>query len=241
MNDAEHARIARHHQRRPARSRHLLGHGGHLRAKDAPARFHVSPHGVGRTLANLVTLEIHTAHARLGRKGNYRKTGLRQLALADAEALLGEHHHTASLGRLVGQACQLSRIGKFALANAANGQKGRSLTVAERDSARFVEQEHIYITRRLDGTSAGGQHIGCIQSAHAGNADSGQQRADGGRRQAHEQRHQRGDSQRISRAVLRGGKCSEQVQGQRHRKKHQRQRDEQQLESLLVGGLFARG
>lgn len=174
-------------------------------------------------------------------KGTTAKPGLRQLALADAEALLGEHHHAASLGRLVGQACQLSRIGKFALANAANGQKGRSLTVAERDSARFVEQEHIYVTRRLDGTSAGSQHIGRIQSAHAGNADSGQQRADGGRRQAHEQRHQRGDSQRISRAVLRGGKCSEQVQGQRHRKKHQRQRDEQQLESLLVGGLFACG
>lgn len=68
-------------------------------------------------------------------KGTTTKPDWRQLALADAEALLGEHHHTASLGRLVGQACQLSRIGKFALANAANGQKGRSLTVAERDSA----------------------------------------------------------------------------------------------------------
>ena len=111
VNHPEHAPVAHHRKRRAARTGHLVGDGRGLGAVAAPARFHVGAHGVGGALANLMAIEVHTAHARLGREGHHGEARPGQGALADAEALLGEHHHRTALGGLIGQARQLGGVG----------------------------------------------------------------------------------------------------------------------------------
>ena len=64
------------------------------------------------------------------------------------------------------------------------------LAIAERDRAGLVEQQHIDIARSFDRAAGHREHIAAHQAIHAGDADGGQQRADGGRDQRHEQRHQ---------------------------------------------------
>ena len=229
MDDPEHLPVPGHHERGAAGPGHPVGDGRGLGAVAAPALLHVGPHGIGGPLANLVAAEVHPAHARLGREGHHGEARSGQGALADAEALLGEHHHRAALGGLVGQARQLGGVGQVALAGAVHGQEGRGLAVAQSDGAGLVQQQHVHIAGRLHGPTARGQHVGPVQTTHAGNADGRQQRADGGGRQAHEQGHKRGESHGIRLAGLGGRERPESVQGHRHGQEHQGERDEQQL------------
>ena len=64
---------------------------------------------------------------------------LAERALADAEALLGQHDDRASFGRLVGQRRQLRDLGQLALVDPVDGQELGGLAVAERDRAGLVE------------------------------------------------------------------------------------------------------
>ena len=72
-------------------------------------------HRVGRTLADLAPVEVEPGHAGRGRERHEHVPGL-EVALPDVEALLGQDHDGAPLGRLVGQRRQLGRVGELALA-----------------------------------------------------------------------------------------------------------------------------
>ena len=66
----------------------------------------------------------------------------------------------------------------------------RRLAVADGDRAGLVEQQRVHVARRLDGAPGHGEHVALDEPVHAGDADRGQQRPDGGRDQRDEQRDQ---------------------------------------------------
>ena len=80
----------------------------------------------------------------------------------------------------------------------AAGMNSRGLAVAERDGAGLVEQQHVDVAGGLHRAARHGDHVRLDHAVHAGDADGRQQRADGGRDQADEQRHQHGDRDRAS-------------------------------------------
>ena len=117
---------------------------------------------------------------------------LAELALAQAELLLREHDDRAALRRLVGERGELRHLGQLALVDARRRDELGRLPVAERDRAGLVEQEHVDVARRLDRAARHREHVPLHEPVHAGDADRGQQRADRGRDQRHEQRDQHG-------------------------------------------------
>ena len=82
--------------------------------------------------------------------------------------------------------------GERALVHARDGVKPRGHAVAEGDGAGLVEQQRRDVTGGLDGASRHREHVVLHETVHAGDADGGQQPADGGGDQADQQRHQYG-------------------------------------------------
>ncbi len=70
------------------------------------------------------------------------------------------------------------------------GQELGRLAVAEGDRAGLVEQQRVDVAGRFHRAARHGEHVEAHQPVHAGDADGRQQRADGGRDQRDEQRHQ---------------------------------------------------
>ena len=114
----------------------------------------------------------------------------RHVAAANAVFLLGQHDDRTAFRRLVGERGKLRRIGQLAFGNARQRQEFGRLAVAQGDRAGLVQQQRVDIARRFDRAARHGQHVEAHQPVHAGNADGGQQRADGGGDQGDEQRHQ---------------------------------------------------
>ena len=141
---------------------------------------------------------IDAAHAGLRGERNEGGGELRHVAAADAVFLLGEHDDRAAFRRLVGQRGELRRIGQFLLGHAADRAKRGRLPVAERDGAGLVEQQRVDVAGGLDRAARHRQHVEAHQPVHAGDADRRQQRADGGRDQRDEQRHQDDDRDRAA-------------------------------------------
>ena len=114
----------------------------------------------------------------------------REVAAAQLESLLGEHHDRPALRRLVRERRELGDVGELLLRDARGRMERRGLAVAERDGAGLVEQQHVDVAGRLDRAPGGGDDVGPHHPVHARDADGGQQAADRGRDQADEQRHQ---------------------------------------------------
>ena len=74
------------------------------------------------------------------------------------------------------------------------GKKVGRLSIAERDRAGLVEQQHVDVAGRFHGAAGGRNHVRLHHAAHAGHTDGRQQAADRRRNEAHQQRHQRGDA-----------------------------------------------
>ena len=123
-----------------------------------------------------------------------------QVPLPDSEALFGQHHNGTAFRRFVGQGTELRRIGQFLFRASVHRQKRHSLAIAQSDGTGFVQQQDVHVAGGLNGAPAHSQHIGLIQTAHAGNADGRKQCADGGRSQTDQQRHQRYDGSGIGHA-----------------------------------------
>ena len=120
------------------------------------------------------------------------------VAAADAVFLLGQHHDGTALGGLVGERGELRRVGKLLLGHAAHRLELGRLTIAERDGAGLVEQQRVDVAGRLHRAARHGEHVEAHQPVHAGDADGGEQRADRGRNERHEQRHQNHDGDRAA-------------------------------------------
>ncbi len=183
--------LAGHQQRGAAGLRDAVGERLRVRG-DAAAPFpHPGDDRSARALADLAAVHVHTRHPGLGGERHPRGVGeLALVTLAQAVLLLGENHHGPALGRLVGQRGELGGVGQFGLRHTRDGEERGCLPVAEGDGAGLVEQQRRDITRRLDGTPGHGEHIALHEPVHAGDADRREQRADGGRDQADQQRGQ---------------------------------------------------
>ena len=120
------------------------------------------------------------------------------IAAADTVFLLGQHHDRAAFRRLVGERSELRGVRQLLLAHTAHGHEGCRLPVAEGDGAGLVEQQRIDVAGGFDGAAGHGEHVEPHQAVHAGDADGRQQRADGGRNERHEQRHDHHDGDRAT-------------------------------------------
>ena len=127
------------------------------------------------------------------------------------------------------------RFGRLVLADAGHGDDFRRQTVAEGDGAGLVEQEGIDIARRLNGAPRHGKHVEFQQPVHAGDADGGQQPADGGRNERDEQRDKHGDGKIGSRIG------AEALQGHNGDQEDDGHAGEQDAERDLVGRLLPLG
>ena len=72
------------------------------------------------------------------------------------------------------------------------------LAVAQGDRAGLIQQQHIHIPGGFDRPPRERNHVALDQAIHPGNADGREQPADGGGDQAHQQRHQHGDGNRLA-------------------------------------------
>ena len=119
--------------------------------------------------------------------------------------------------------------------DAAQGLELGRLAVAERDGAGLVEQQRVDVAGRFDGAAGHGQHVEAHETVHAGDADGRQQRADGGRDQRDEQRHQHDDGDGAARV----GRVAR--DGRRGEHEDDGEPDEQDVERDLVGRLLPLG
>ncbi|CCJ97369.1 hypothetical protein BN130_3965 [Cronobacter malonaticus 507] len=185
----------------------------------------MAANGVHRAFTDHPVLHVDAAHARLGGKGH--KGGLKTLnvALAQVKALLRQHHDAAAFRRFIGKRGQLGGISQRFLIHAGGGQEVRGLTVAERDGAGFIEQQHVHIACGFHRAAAGGDNVRAKHPAHARHADGREQPADSGRDQAHQQRHQHRHADRrpavLRERVERGGR-QQKDNRQRHQQNGQR-------------------
>ena len=158
-----------------------------------------------------------------------------EVALADAEPVLGQYDDGATLGGLVGKRGQLRGVGDLLLGVPAGREEVRRHAVAERDGARLVEEEGLDVARGLYGPAAHGEHVALHQAVHAGDADRREEGPDGGRDEADQQRD--GDDDRD-----RGpGVLAERLEDDHHGEEDDRQHGQQDGEGYLVGCLLAVG
>src|SRR3989441_345497 len=151
---------------------------------------------VSGALARLAAVQVHAAHPRLGRERHEGGAQLLDVALADRVLLLGQHHDAAPLRRLVGQRGELGGVGEVTVAHARRGNELGGLAIAERDGAGLVEQQHVDVTGRLHRPARHGDDVLLDHAVHAGDADGGEQRADRGRDEAHQQGDEHGHRHR---------------------------------------------
>ena len=107
---------------------------------------------------------------------------------ADAVFVLGQHDDAAAFRGLVGEARKLRCFRKFLLFDPRCGDEFRRFAVAQRDRAGFVQEQNVHVAGGFDRPSAHRQHILLHHAVDAGDADGGEQAADGGGDQAHEER-----------------------------------------------------
>ncbi len=120
----------------------------------------------------------------------------RHVAAADAVFLLGEHDDGAAFGRFVRSEASWAASARSCAVDAGQRHEFGRLPVAERDGAGLVEQQRVHVARRFDRAAGHGEHVEAHKAVHAGDADGGEQRADGRGDQGHEQRdqHEHGDA-----------------------------------------------
>ena len=251
MNDAEQPAVLGDGERRAARFGDRLGDGVDLaRQLGADGRLaraggsgaaalalslEIIEDGVDRALADPRAVDLDAAHPALRRERDELGAELVDVAAANAVFLLGEHDDGASLRRLVGKRGELRRVGKLLLAHAEHGHELGRLAVAERDGAGLVEQQRVDVAGRLHRPARHGEHVEAHQPVHAGDADGGQQRADGGRNERHEQRHENDDRDRAA------GVSRKARDGRRGEDEDDGHAGEQDVERDLVRRLLALG
>ena len=119
--------------------------------------------------------------------------------------------------------------------DAGRGNELGGLAVAEGDGAGLVEQQRVDVACGFDGAAGHGEDVVLHQAVHAGDADGGEQAADGGGDEADQQRDQDEDGLR------RAGVDGEGLQRDDGEQEDDGEAGEQDVERDLVGGLLALG
>ena len=241
VHNAQHAAVLGHDQRGAAGLGDAFDGLVALLGEHAAGCLHIGAHGIGSALADLIALVVHTGHASRRGEGDELHALILECAAAQPKLLLGEHDDGTTLGGLVGQRGKLSGIGQLRGIDAVDRDELGGLAVTQGDGAGLVEHEDVDVAGGLDGAAGHGQHVGLVQTAHAGDADGGQKGADGSGSQAHEQCHERGHGRGVDHVVKTGREAGVTIQGQRDQDKDDGKGHQEDLQSDLVRGLLARG
>ena len=121
-------------------------------------------------------------------KGTNVASQLVHFARTQSEFLFGQYDNGTPFRRFVGERAQLCRCREVVRLDARRGMKRDRHTIAERDGAGFVEQQHIDISSGFDRASAHRQHIALKYAIHPGDADGAEQPADRRGNQTNQQR-----------------------------------------------------
>ena len=172
---------------------------------------------------------------------NGTKVALERLhvPLAQAERRLRQHDDAPAFRRLVGERRELRGIAEVARRDPRRGMERRRLAVAERDGAGLVEQQDVDVARRLDRAARHRDDVLPDQTADAGDADRGEERADRGGDEANEQRDEHGHRHRLARFGRVDAVDREREQRHRDVQKDDRQGGEEDTERDLVRRLLA--
>ncbi len=132
--------------------------------------------GVGRALAKLRPVNVHSAHPRMGRE---RYEIAPRISLTSLPRRLyfslSQDHDRAAFGSFVRQTCQLGRVRKLPFGHSGNREKCYRLAVPEGDRACLVQKQRVDVARSLHGLAAHGQNVVLHDAVHSGDADGGQQ------------------------------------------------------------------
>ena len=173
--------------------------------------------------------QVHAAHAGLG--GELHKGGTGNL-LAVISQTASQFQRGFALGGLIVKAGQSRTANQIAAARPLHGEEVGSQTVAKGDGAGFVQNHGIHVAAGLHGLAGHGDHIEPGDAVHTGDADGGQQAADGGGNQTNHQGDQGGQRQ-LNPAIHADG-----VQGDNDNQEDDGQGNQKGAQGDFVGGLF---
>ena len=181
-------------ERRAAGARDAVDRGAERRAarqrRGRPARRRISRTESMAPLRSLRRPQISTPDSRVVAENAMNVASAGAACGRDAIFLLHQRDDRAAFRGLVGIAGEQRSFGGLLLGNARHRDHFGREPVAEGDGAGLVEQQRVDVAGRLHRAAGHRQHVEAHQPIHAGNADRRQQRADRGRDQRDEQRHQ---------------------------------------------------
>ena len=195
--------------------------------------FDILLNGIGGALPDTGTIrQIDPAHARLG--GELQEGGA-GLFLTGVTQAAGQLQRGLAFGGLIVQAGQGRAANKLAAGGTLHGEEVRRQAVSKGNGARLIQDHGVHVAAGLHRLSGHGDHIKAGDPVHTGNADGGEQAADGGGDQADHQCDQRGNRQ-LHAAVNTNG-----VQSHNDNEKNDGQRDQQSVQGNLVGSFLPGG
>ena len=233
VNHAEHLIVLAYDQRSAAQRRNLFHMDMQIGRNLSALRRNVLLNRVRSAFANLGAIrEIHAAHAGLGCK----------LHVGGARGFLNVGSQTASqlqrgfaLGGFVAKAGQRRAANQIAAVCPFYGEEISGQAVAKGNGAGLVQNHGVYIAAGLDRLAGHGDHIEAGHTVHTGNADGGEQAADGGGDQTNHQGNQGGQRQ-LNPAIHADG-----IQGDNHDQENDGQGNQKRAQCDFVGRFFAGG
>ena len=233
VNNAQNLVVLAHDQGRAAQRRNFLYMGAQVSRDFSALRRNILLDGVRSALADPGAVgQVHAAHAGLGGELYKGRTGN---LLAAVSQTASQFQRGFSLGGLVVKTGQSCTANQLAAACPLHGEEVGSQTVAKGDGARFVQNHGVHVATGLHGLAGHGDHIEPGDAVHTGDADGGQQAADGGGNQTNHQGDQGGQRQ-LNPAIHSDG-----VQGDNDNQKNDGQGDQKGAQGDFVGGLFPGG
>ena len=204
-----------------------------IRGDTAALHLGILLNSVRRALADLFAIrQVHAAHAGLCCKFN--KCGAGDLLTVIPHAP-GQFQSRLAFRRVIVETGQSGAAEQFLTVNPFYRQEVRRQPVPEGDGAGLIQDHGVHIAAGFHRFAGHSDHIEPGDPVHAGDADGGQQAADGGGDQTDHQGNQRGQRQ-LDPTVLANG-----VQGDDHDEEDDSQGDQQGVQCDLVGRLFSGG
>ncbi len=195
--------------------------------------------GVASAFAQHAAVDIDAAHAGIGGERNEVGFVFGHFAAAQAVLFFGQNDDRAAFGSFVGEAGKLRRVGEFFGGDAGERDEFDGLAIAQSDGAGLIEQQRVDVAGGFDGFAAHGQNVVLHDAVHAGDADGGEQAADGGGNEADQQRDQNGNGGHAADAAEAHGIERERMQGGDGQQEDEREAGDQNVESDFVGRFLA--
>ena len=193
MDDAEQPAALGDRERRAAGARDAFDGGAEAPAAPTAAAMPASLRIASTAPLRMLRPSRSTPEMRVVGGERDRLAASRPIWLGQAEIRPWRGPRSSGLPASRRQAGEQRGLGERLLVDAGHRDELGRHAVAEGDGAGLVEQQRVDVAGGLDRAARGGEDVEADQPVHAGDADGGQQPADGGRDQRDEQRREHGD------------------------------------------------